>query len=56
MSDPNVPTPVVPYQLHPWHGISLGERAPDIVASFIEMVPTDTVKYEVDKQIGRAHV
>ena len=52
MSDPNVPTPVVPYQSPPWHGISIGERAPDIVASFIEMVPTDTVKYEVDKRSG----
>ena len=52
MSDPKAPTPVVPYQAHPWHGISVGDRAPDIVASFIEMVPTDTVKYEVDKRSG----
>ena len=52
MSDPKAPTPVVPYQAHPWHGISVGDRAPDIVASFVEMVPTDTVKYEVDKRSG----
>ncbi len=52
MSDPKAPTPVVPYQAHPWHGISVGDCAPDIVASFIEMVPTDTVKYEVDKRSG----
>ncbi|MBL9043431.1 MAG: inorganic pyrophosphatase [Myxococcales bacterium] len=52
MSDTKAPTPVVPYQAHPWHGISVGDCAPDIVASFIEMVPTDTVKYEVDKRSG----
>ena len=40
------------YKAHPWHGISLGNDAPRIVTSFIEMVPTDTVKYEVDKVSG----
>ena len=34
------------------HGISLGKTAPQVVAAFIEMVPTDTVKYEVDKVTG----
>jgi Inorganic pyrophosphatase len=37
---------------HPWHGISLGDKVPEIVTAFIEIVPTDTVKYEVDKQSG----
>ncbi|WP_345241112.1 inorganic pyrophosphatase [Nibrella saemangeumensis] len=37
---------------HPWHGISPGENAPDIVTAFIEIVPTDTVKYEIDKETG----
>ncbi len=37
---------------HPWHGISLGDKCPDEVRAFIEMVPTDTVKYEVDKVSG----
>ncbi len=37
---------------HPWHGVSLGVNAPIEVISFIEMVSTDTVKYEVDKQTG----
>lgn len=41
---------------HPWHGISPGEKAPDIVNVFIEMVPTDTVKYEVDKLSGHLKV
>ena len=40
------------YKAHPWHGIDLGENAPEIVKAFIEIVPTDTVKYEVDKDSG----
>ncbi len=40
------------YKSHPWHGIDLGENAPEVVTCFIEMVPTDTVKYEVDKISG----
>lgn len=37
---------------HPWHGISSGENAPQVVNAFIEIVPSDTVKYEVDKASG----
>ncbi len=37
---------------HPWHGVNIGDQAPEIVTCFIEMVPTDTVKYEVDKESG----
>lgn len=40
------------YKSHPWHGIEIGKNAPEIVVSFIEMVSTDTVKYEVDKATG----
>lgn len=40
------------FKAHPWHGIGLREKAPKVVVSFIEMVPTDTVKYEVDKVSG----
>ncbi len=40
------------YVLHPWHGISAGEKVPSEVTAFIEMLPTDTVKYEVDKESG----
>jgi len=40
------------YKSHPWHGIEIGEKAPEIITAFIEMVPTDTVKYEVDKASG----
>jgi inorganic pyrophosphatase len=37
---------------HPWHGISIGENAPAEVTVFVEIVPRDTVKYEVDKETG----
>ena len=37
---------------HPWHGIPIGEGAPAEVTVFIEIVPSDTVKYEVDKETG----
>lgn len=40
------------YRSHPWHGISLGEKAPNIVNCYIEMVPSDTIKYELDKETG----
>ena len=40
------------YKSHPWHGIDIGEQAPEIVTSFVEMVTTDTVKYEIDKVSG----
>jgi inorganic pyrophosphatase len=37
---------------HPWHGIPIGEKVPQEVTVFIEIVPRDTVKYEVDKETG----
>ncbi len=40
------------FKAHPWHGIGLGENSPREVTVFIEIVPTDTVKYEVDKATG----
>lgn len=40
------------YKSHPWHGVDIGNDAPGIVTCFIEMVPRDTVKYEVDKVSG----
>jgi inorganic pyrophosphatase len=40
------------YKSHPWHGIDIGREAPVLVTAFIEMVPTDTVKYEIDKETG----
>jgi len=40
------------YKSHPWHGIEIGASAPEQVTSFIEVIPSDTVKYEVDKTTG----
>ena len=37
---------------HPWHGISQGVNTPEIVNAFIEMTPSDGVKYEIDKKTG----
>ncbi|MBK9216205.1 MAG: inorganic pyrophosphatase [Chloracidobacterium sp.] len=37
---------------HPWHGIEIGPDAPAEVTVFVEIVPGDTVKYEVDKPSG----
>ncbi len=40
------------YKHHPWHGVSPGDELPEIVTAFIEIVPGDTIKYEVDKASG----
>lgn len=37
---------------HPWHGIPMGDSVPTELTVFIEIVPRDTVKYEVDKETG----
>ncbi|PHR49098.1 MAG: inorganic pyrophosphatase [Fluviicola sp.] len=37
---------------HPWHGINIGEKQPDIINAFIEIIPSDAIKYEVDKDSG----
>ncbi len=42
----------IQYKSHPWHGISFGEKFPDVLTTFIEIVPADTVKYEIDKASG----
>jgi inorganic pyrophosphatase len=40
------------YKSHPWHGVDIGPGAPETITCYVEMVPTDTVKYEVDKESG----
>lgn len=37
---------------HPWHGVSAGPEAPEEIHCYIEIVPTDTVKFELDKETG----
>jgi inorganic pyrophosphatase len=40
------------FRSHPWHGVSMGREAPRVVTTYVEIVPTDTVKYEMDKVTG----
>jgi len=44
------------FQAHPWHGVSPGEDAPHTLNVYIEIVPTDVVKYELDKASGHLKV
>ncbi|MBA3257508.1 MAG: inorganic pyrophosphatase [Pyrinomonadaceae bacterium] len=44
------------FQAHPWHGVTPGENAPGEVGAYIEIVPTDPVKYELDKASGHLRV
>src|SRR5699024_2974153 len=37
---------------HPWHGINIGNDSPHIIKVCIELVPGDTMKYELDKESG----
>ena len=32
---------------HPWHGVDLHSNTPNECVAYIEIVPTDTIKYEV---------
>lgn len=43
-------------QAHPWHGIDPGKDVPARVTCYIEIVPNDTVKYELDKASGLLRV
>lgn len=58
MSNENVPYNVFErmFQAHPWHGVTPGARAPEAVNAYIEIVPTDAVKYELDKTSGHLRV
>ena len=42
------------WRRHPWHGLEAGPEGADegIVQAYIEMLPSDTVKYELDKESG----
>lgn len=44
------------FQAHPWHGVSPGARSPELLNAYIEIVPTDPVKYELDKTSGHLRV
>jgi inorganic pyrophosphatase len=40
------------FQAHPWHGVPAHDREGDEFTAYIEIVPTDTVTYELDKAAG----
>ncbi|HEY1068708.1 MAG TPA: inorganic pyrophosphatase [Pirellulales bacterium] len=40
------------FRAHPWHGVSIGPNAPWTVTAYVELAPTDNVKFEVDKTTG----
>lgn len=40
------------FQAHPWHGVMATTPSEQVYNAFIEIVPTDAVKYELDKQAG----
>ncbi len=40
------------FRPHPWHGVDPGEQFPEVVRAYIEIAPTDGVKYEIDKHSG----
>ena len=44
------------FQAHPWHGVTVGASAPSVVNAFIEIVPNDVIKYELDKPSGHLRV
>jgi inorganic pyrophosphatase len=37
---------------HPWHGVEPGKDTPEWVTAYIEIVPNDGMKYELDKDTG----
>jgi len=52
----NFPNPFYRWRPHPWHGLEIGDEAPNIVSAFIEVTSFDAIKYEVDKLTGYMRV
>ncbi|HNT55462.1 MAG TPA: inorganic pyrophosphatase [Anaerolineaceae bacterium] len=50
------PHPFYRWRPHPWHGLEIGPKPPEIVHAYIEITPFDLVKYEVDKETGYLRV
>ena len=44
------------YAAHPWHGVPHETETQGIFNAYIEIVPTDTVKYELDKATGHLKI
>jgi inorganic pyrophosphatase len=52
----NFPQPFYRWRPHPWHGLEIGDEAPQVVNAYIEITPFDLIKYEVDKVTGYLRV
>lgn len=50
------PQPFFRWRPHPWHGLEIGPKPPEIVHAYIELTPFDRVKYELDKKTGYLRV
>lgn len=50
------PSPFYRWRPHPWHGLEVGPRPPEVVTAYIEITPFDAVKYEIDKTTGYTRV
>jgi inorganic pyrophosphatase len=44
------------FKVHPWHGVPIGAEAPRVVTCYVELVPMDSVKYELDKATGHLKI
>jgi inorganic pyrophosphatase len=44
------------FKPHPWHGVEIGARAPEVVTVYVEITPADSVKYEIDKPSGHLKI
>ncbi len=44
------------FKPHPWHGVPRGPEAPHRVTVYVEIVPADSVKYEIDKATGHLKI
>lgn len=50
------PPPFYRWRPHPWHGLEIGPKAPEVVHAYIEITPADSMKYELDKVTGYMRV
>jgi inorganic pyrophosphatase len=56
MPTPPKREPVSLFRPHPWHGLDVGPKPPDVLNAYIEITPFDLMKYEVDKVSGYLRV
>ncbi len=40
------------FRPHPWHGVKTGKNPPLLINAYIEITPSDSIKYEIDKESG----